>query len=302
MPDLGPAVAQSAAGDRLHLQHGPIDLLIECDGDSDSCGSARRAAVECFDGLLEQLVEELAVLRMPLDPAVPMVVTGPVARRMVAASSRHSHDGMLTPMSAVAGAVADEVASSMADAARLDRWMVNNGGDIAFGLAAGQSYRLGMVIDPRRGEIGSAVELDARSGVRGIATSGRHGRSFSLGIADAVSVFATSAADADVAATIIANRVDVGAHPEIERRPARQLDPDSDLGEIPVTIDVGVLTTDEVRLALHNGLGYAERCVDRGLISGAVLHLGGMAAATGSELLTEIEQDALSGVRRVALS
>ncbi len=286
----------------MHLQHGPIDLLIECDGDPDSRAAAHRAAVECFDGLLEELVEELAVLRMPLDPGAPPAVTGRVARRMVDAAMHHCGDAMVTPMSAVAGAVADEVASAMSEAARLDRWMVNNGGDIAFGLSAAQRYRVGMVVDPRRGSIESSVGLDANSGVRGIATSGRHGRSFSLGIADAVTVFAPSAAGADVAATMIANRVDVGPHPEIERRPARELDPDSDLGDTPVTLEVGMLTMDEVRHALHHGLDYADHCVDRGLISGAVLHLAGLAVATASGLLAGFEADAMAGVRAVALS
>ena len=85
--------------------------------------------------------------------------------------------------------------------------------------------------------------------MRGIATSGQGGRSFSLGIADAVTVLARRAADADAAATMIANAVDLD-HPAIQRRPAVRLDPDSDLGDLPVTVAVGDLSRSEVAAAL----------------------------------------------------
>ena len=83
--------------------------------------------------------------------------------------------------------------------------------------------------------------IDADDPARGIATSGRHGRSFSLGIADAVTVLARTASQADAAATIIANAVDLPGHPAIVRCPANELQPDSDLGARLVTRDVGAL-------------------------------------------------------------
>ncbi len=280
MPDLGPIVAQRANGETLHLQHGPIDLIIECDGAPDDCAAARHAAVQRFDGLLDQLVDEIDLLRTPLGSESLPSPTGPVADRMVRAAARHCRSTTLTPMAAVAGAVADEIAAAMSNAAQLDRWMVNNGGDISFGLGPGRDYRIGLVVDPRRGSVEYPVVVDAASGIGGVATSGRHGRSFSLGIADSVTAFAATSAAADVAATVIANHVDIGPHPEITRQPAKDLEPDSDLADRLVTTDVGILTTDEVRSALANGLRCAEQCVDDGLITGAVLHLAGVGAAT----------------------
>jgi ApbE superfamily uncharacterized protein (UPF0280 family) len=280
MPDPGPMVAHFADGSRLHLQHGPIDLIVECDGAAEQCSAARQAAIDRFDGLLEELVDELAFLRAPLEPGRQRRPVGATARRMVDAASPHARDEIVTPMVAVAGAVADEVAAAMASAAELDRWMVNNGGDIAFGLTTGQSYRIGLVVDPRRPEVESPAVVDACSRIRGVATSGRHGRSLSLGIADAVTVFAPTAADADAAATLIANAVDIGPHPAITRQIASDLDPDSDLGERMVTVGVGVLTTDEIHHALRNGLAYAKRFVERGHISGAVLYLAGTRTST----------------------
>ena len=98
--------------------------------------------------------------------------------------------------------------------------------------------------------INGRVRLDAASGVGGIATSGARGRSFSLGIADSVTVLARDAATADVAATLIANAVNIDS-PAIRRRPARELDPDSDLRDLPVTVSVGALdAADDIEAAL----------------------------------------------------
>ena len=103
------------------------------------------------------------------------------------------------------------------------------------------------------------MTIDADDLVRGIATSGRHGRSFSRGIADAVTVLAKTAAQADAAATIIANAVDLPGHPAILRMPANELQPDSDLGCRLVTRDVGALTEQEIEEALEAGRRRAQQ-------------------------------------------
>ena len=110
-----------------------------------------------------------------------------------------------------------------------------------------------------------------RDRVRGVATSGWRGRSFSLGIADAVTVLARTRRVADAAATLIANAVDLPGHPAIRRAPARDLDPQSDLGERLVTVAVGPLTRDEIDAALRPALAEAELWRDRGLIEAAAL-------------------------------
>ena len=117
-----------------------------------------------------------------------------------------------------------------------------------------------MVGNLRRRRIDGTVELTADMPVRGIATSGAAtkgagGRSFSLGIADAVTVLAAIAAAADAAATIIANAVDLPGHPAIRRVPASEIDPDSDLGDRLVTVTVGRLFESEIRAALHGRPG-----------------------------------------------
>ena len=140
---------------------------------------------------------------------------------MMAAVAPYCERTFITPMAAVAGAVAEEILNAMTAAAELSRAYVNNGGDIALHLAPGEHFVAGMVERPDRPSLFGTATLDWAQPVRGIATSGWRGRSFSLGIADAVTVLADRAAMADAAATIIANAVDLPGHPAIVRVPAR---------------------------------------------------------------------------------
>jgi len=181
----------------------------------------------------------------------------------------------ITPMAAVAGAVAEEILVSMTSAATLSRAYVNNGGDIALHLARGEHLVVGMVERPDRPSLFGTAVLDSTQPVRGIATSGWRGRSFSLGIADAVTVLADRAAMADAAATVVANAVDLPGHAGVVRVPARDLAPDSDLGNRLVTQGVGELSTCQIAAALDAGVAVAKSLLSDGLIRSAALHLRG---------------------------
>jgi hypothetical protein len=268
----GPVAARTPDGSRLHLQHGPIDLIVEAWGEPADVADAYRRAWERFQPLLDELVAELPALRRPLDPLVD-AFSGSVARRM-AAAVRSFGDRFITPMAAVAGAVADEICAVMAADGTLHRAYVNDGGDIALFLSPGASFDVGVVAVPDRPALLGKATVRSDGPIRGVATSGRHGRSFSLGIADAVTVLAADAARADAAATLIANAVDLPGHPAIHRVPASELDPDSDLGSRLVTAEVGALGPDEVARAIERGVDEAERMRDDGLIIAAVLCLG----------------------------
>ena len=257
-------------GRRLHLQHGPIDLVIEAFGPRDEIGAAYRQARTRFETVLTELVEELAVLRQPVRDPRPGVA-GPTAIRMMDAVWPH-RDKFVTSMAAVAGSVADEVMASLIDGRSLDKAYINNSGDISVYLTPGQTLRLGIVGQLFRPAIDGTAELSFDRPVRGVATSGWQGRSWSLGIADAVTVLAESAAAADVAATLIANNVNV-EHPTIERAPASELDDQTDLGSRLVTVDVGRLDTEAVESALSKGMQTAQNMCDCGLITAAVLVL-----------------------------
>ena len=251
-------MARRLSDGRLHLQHGPIDLVIL--GAEDELTRAQRR----FAIVLEELVAELALLRTPVGDAYPLA-RGAIARRMVAAVWPH-RPAFVTPMAAVAGAVADEVLEAMQPAGKA---YVNNGGDIAVYLPRGATFDAGIVANLHDPAIDATLRLEQSCGV---ATSGWRGRSQSLGVADAVTVVARSAAAADAAATLLANAVNV-THPAIERRPAREVKEDSDLGELPVTVGVGALPVPAVRAALAAGLRAARAMQRRGLIRAASLTL-----------------------------
>lgn len=269
---MGPTAA-ILLGNRLHLQHGPIDLVIGAEGPADQVKAAYVAARDRFQTILPVLVEELPALRRPVQPG--QCFDGPVAQRMAEVVSHHV-DVFVTPMAAVAGSVADEMLAAMRTAApTLQKIWVNNGGDIAVHLSGNATFDVAMVADPATDREAGRVTLRAGDGVSGIATSGRHGRSLSLGIADAVTVLAVDAASADVAATLIANAVDLPGNPAIHRVPAHEIDPDSDLGQRPVVIEVENLSASDVELALSHGLKAAAAMDKAGLIHSANLSLAG---------------------------
>lgn len=268
---------------RWHFQHGPIDLIIAADGAEDAVSRAVEHAWMRFQEVLLELVGELATLRRPVERADSL--QGPIARRMLTACWPHQAR-FITPMAAVAGAVADEMIGFFRRELRVQRAYVNNGGDIALHLSAGQQFKVGLVADLGRVKRREALDLDgdfpvtAEMPVRGIATSGWRGRSFSLGIADSVTVLAATAAEADAAATMVANSVDVD-DPAILRQPASELKDDTDLGDRLVTVDVGTLSGPRVEEALSRGCAHAQELLDAGTIHGAVLCLQGVVRVLG---------------------
>jgi uncharacterized protein len=267
--------------ERWHFQHGPIDLIIDVDADRETC---ERSIADCWDEfqrVLPSLVGELPELRRAACERPP--VRGPVAQRMLHACAPFADERFITPMAAVAGAVADHLIAVFRRSG-VKRACINNGGDIAILLSPGSRYRVGIWSQLERpvapngvvGPLDGAFTLDDDTPVRGVATSGWRGRSFSLGIADSVTVLARNAAAADAAATLIANAVDCD-HAGIVRAPAEQLKDDSDLGARLVTVDVPSLPPPAIAAALSKGRAEAELWRDRGLIYAAAMFLQGRA-------------------------
>jgi ApbE superfamily uncharacterized protein (UPF0280 family) len=254
------------------MNDGPIDLIVGAFGGPSAVKQAYGVATRRFSSILDELCEELPLLRSEVLLSSP-VPHGGTAKRMDAAVRPFAADCFITRMAAVAGAVADEIIDAMLAAVELDRAYVNNGGDIALHLAGGQSFAIGMVDRPDHPGLFGQARIAAGDGIGGIATSGRHGRSFSLGIADAVTILAANAAAADAAATIVANAVDLPDHASVTRVPANTLDPQSDLGARLVTRDVGFLSPEEVAQALSHGEAEAQRLLRANHISAAALHL-----------------------------
>ena len=281
---MGAAQRAQLPGGRWHLQHGPIDIVLAAEGDAEAVAAAHDAAWRAFQPLLAGLVGELPLLRQPVAAGGANPLRGTVARRMWAACAplREAAVGFLTPMAAVAGAVAQELIAHYQRPGITRAW-VNNGGDIALHLAPGASSRIGLYADLSRFDAAAlactaAGTLRTDAGftvahadpVRGVATSGWRGRSHSLGIADSVTVLAATAAQADAAATVVANAVDIDDS-RIRRAPASSLRDDSDLGERLVTVDVPPLPAPLVQQALDRGLAVARGLQQAGQLHAALL-------------------------------
>jgi hypothetical protein len=271
---------------RLHLQDGPIDLIVEACGTATNVRAAYEAAIRRFTGLLDTLCDELPELRRAAHPEM-CTLQGRVARRMYAAVAPFAAAGFITPMAAVAGAVAEEILGAMTASADLERAYVNNGGDLALHLTHHERFTVGLVGDPGASSLIGKTVIEACDPVRGIATSGWHGRSFSLGIADAVTVLARTASQADAAATIIANAIDLPGHPLIVRRPANEIQPDNDLGARLVTRNVGKLSHHEIAEALSAGIRKAQDLLAMDLIEGVALHLQGVTEVVGLKTIND---------------
>lgn len=275
---------------RWHFQHGPIDIVLQAQGDAEACQHAVESAWQRFQTVLPELVSELPLLRRPVSSLLAGSLQGVVAQRMQLAAQHvawAAHDGFITPMAAVAGSVAQELIGLLAQDG-VHKAYVNNGGDIALHLQEGHNWRIGVVSDLHKA-LASDVATDMVSDghfvidhsmpVRGVATSGWRGRSFSLGIADSVTVLAATAAQADVAATLIANAVNLD-HPAIQRQPANSLRDDSDLGERLVTVDVPRLAPAQVARALQLGLDCAYAMQARAQVVAVFLCCQGRTAVT----------------------
>ncbi|MGH1492112.1 MAG: UPF0280 family protein [Acidimicrobiales bacterium] len=294
--DNGPQISELADG-RIHVNHGPIDLLITIDASSVRRAAATNALRDVCHGLLDGLVMDLDRLRS--EDQSGWIASGPTAKRMVDAAAAVSDLGFVTPMAAVAGSVAETVCDALwsgpSSPHGLDRVIVNNGGDIAFALADGATLDVALA-DVMTGELSRTVRVGSNDPVRGIATSGRHGRSFTLGIADSVTVLAETASVADVAATVIASTVDLPGSARVTRSEASDIDASSDLGDRKVVTEVLPLSRDEEQQALQPGLELAETLRARSTIVAAFLKLGQSAAVAmgaGQQALQVAESQAV---------
>lgn len=250
---------------------GPMRMFVEAWRDgvlrTDACREAANAAI----GFLAEVAQEHRSLKRPamqMDEPRP----GSIVHTMWQAT-RSIGDPDLTPMAAVAGTIAGATADFLRDRG-LSRIMVNNGGDIALYVAPGETLNVGIRPDVRSPKVSHRAPVTPETQVRGIATSGIGGRSFTRGIASAATVLASCPAIADAAATALANATFVVSRAVIQVN-AEELYPDTDLRGVKVTTTVGELTGDEITTALDQALTRARDLEGQGLIAGACLFVKG---------------------------
>jgi uncharacterized protein len=273
-------LVKSVSHDRSHWQHGPIDIVMDLHGPIEQIEAAKQAMWLRFPHCLPELVGELTALRSNCVHLENHSFVGAIGQRMHRAVWPFKAQ-FITPMAAVAGSVAQELLDIAKDFG-LQKVIVNNGGDIAIYALANETIAVALLAPA-----GIAEFFFNQASEFGIATSGWSGRSFSFGLADAVTVVAPTASQADAAATIIANAVGpLMQHPAIHRMPASSLKDDTDLGDQLVTTKVGLLPKILVQEALLQGENYAKQLLKQELILSASLSLQGE-----SVIVTELAND-----------
>jgi ApbE superfamily uncharacterized protein (UPF0280 family) len=161
----------------------------------------------------------------------------------------------------------------------MTRVIVNNGGDVALRTGSGISVNVGIRPDLSHSAITDIITLGDERSSWGVATSGLEGRSLTRGVASAVTIFAGSASLADAAATSVANASYVEDKTVIQKR-AEELDEQTDISGIAVTVQAGPLTEEKKDLALSGAVDKAEEFIRKGLIFGAYVVVDGKARMT----------------------
>jgi ApbE superfamily uncharacterized protein (UPF0280 family) len=236
---------------------------------------ARRAAEESIS-YLEQIARCRSLLSRPW-PQIKNLCDDELAQRMVT-SVKTIGDGDLTPMAAVAGTIADAVADWLFERG-LTRVIVDNGGDIAVRLAQGERATVGVRPQITSRLISHVIYLDSSRSAWGVTTSGMGGRSFTRGIASAVTVLADNASVADAAATAVANSCFV-EDKGIIQLPAEKIEPNSDLMGTLITTEVGHLSSEKILAAINNARLKADEFSQKGIIIGAFIALAGVYTMT----------------------
>lgn len=182
---------------RFRIVRRESDLHIAADYDLSirACDALYRVRrdLEGYAAGNDRFLHSLVPVTVPLSaPAV--------AVRMAEASSLWG----VGPMASVAGAVAESVGRALED--WTETVIVENGGDIFVRSAGMINFVLYAGEDsPFSGRIGFRVHAPAGKGI--CTSSGTVGHSLSLGRAGAVTVIAGDCAEADAAATAIANQI-----------------------------------------------------------------------------------------------
>ncbi len=260
----------------MYVEVGPASLVIRGEKNGKAHAFLRKEVESLVADILRDIRECLPVLRQRAHRIRNVSALPEVAKRMTAAAKMVS-ETTLTPMAAVAGTVADMVKEHFT-ARDIDLLMVNNGGDLSIFNATGRALTVG-IGDIVTGKVTPYVIRLKDMRDLGMATSGFGGRSLTLGIADTVTAIAGTGAVADAAATHICNRTTIEAG-AVVRKAAELVDPETDIPDEDVTVEVGPLSDALIAQALARGLGTARDLTDRNIIDYAVVALKGSIVTT----------------------
>ncbi len=187
------------------VEYGPMRMFINVYMSGNPVVELAREGAYMAIKVLKDLARFLPVIREKAQGLEIREGFPDVVRRMIEATKKMEEPD-LTPLASVAGAASDVVADFIFSQGGT-KIIVDNGGDIAIRLREGEMAKVGVKTDIDSKHPTYLITIDSTMGIGGVATSGLGGRSFTKGIASAVTVLSENASLADAAATAIGNRV-----------------------------------------------------------------------------------------------
>lgn len=260
---------------KVVIDYGPITMSILAKRYNKPFTEAAIKAAEEVIRNFDQLIDFLKVARISLveiDNSKESLY--PLVLRNMIDSIRLLGEKDFTPMAAVAGTFAD-LAKEEALKHKADFVIANNGGDVAFQTSQPHNpMKVGIISDLSINKVTHMLKIDAKSEIKGIATSGYGGRSLTKGVASAVTVLARNSSFADAAATAIANAVNCDDI-AVVRCLAEEIDYNTDIKGALVTKMIGKMADESIETAINIGEKRAKELYDKGMILGAIVFVQG---------------------------
>ena len=260
----------------MFLEIGPASLVIQGEKNGKPYEFEKELLVEKVKSILGEIREFLPVLKQKAYKIKNTKHMPDVPKKMVEAV-KTIDEASLTPMAAVAGSVADGIKEFLKNEG-LDLVSVNNGGDISIFNKKGRGLKID-IGDIHTGESSPYMLKIEQLIDFGLATSGFGGRSFTLGLADIVTVIAATGAVADAAATFICNCTNIDSD-QVIRQKASEIDPLTDIPDDNITMRIGKLNEIDILNALENGLDIAANIKNKKHIYDAIIKFQGHMVTT----------------------
>ena len=260
----------------MYIEIGPAGISVSGERDGLPYEFEKAKLEETVKDILEGIKECLPILKQRAYRIKNTAHLPDVAKKMVHAV-KMVDEATLTPMAAVAGAVADAVKEHFKGMG-LDFISVNNGGDISIFNKDGRPLRIGLGDINKNRATPCTLRIKGLND-HGVASSGFGGRSFTLGLADIVTVVGSTGALADAAATFICNHTDAETD-KVARKAAYEIDPLTDIPDELVTVSIGELDKEIIAKALENGLRTSYQLKESKIIYDAVIMLKGEVVTT----------------------
>ena len=248
--------------DKLFIENGPTNIIAEAF--SSEKKEIYNLICEYSSKFLKDLSLEIENLKKPTSQKNKFV--SDIANTMFE-STKLFLPNFITPMASVAGSISELLLLKVLEKFKVNKIYINNGGDISLYISKNEKFNFNI------GGTSCVIEYTGIDGFGGIATSGWKGRSFSMGIADSVTVIAEKASVADAAATIIGNHIDLKNSNKVKKTFANNLYEDTDLNNKLITVSVESLTDAEIRQALSRGKIISENYISKNLIKSVIINL-----------------------------